>query len=132
MFVTKSTAHCAVVQRSLEVSKNVLTLCKTSIAPRTLFLSTFRSCLLPCLKIFFLIHAAYSQVSETKVKEFSLFTEPLLISIKEWFIFIYHLMIDILTDVHQSQQVSSERLRRTLNWELSPFSDLNLSANYRG
>ena len=33
------------------------------------------------------IHAAYSQVSETKVKEFSLFTEPLLISIKEWFIF---------------------------------------------
>ena len=132
MFVTKSTVHCAVVQRSLEVSKNVLTLCKTSIAPRTLFLSTFRSCLLPCLKIFFLIHAAYSQVSETKVKEFSLFTEPLLISIKEWFIFIYHLMIDILTDVHQSQQVSSERLRRTLNWELSPFSDLNLSANYRG
>ena len=87
MFVTKSTVHCAVVQRSLEVSKNVLTLCKTSIAPRTLFLSTFRSCLLPCLKIFFLIHAAYSQVSETKVKEFSLFTEPLLISIKEWFIF---------------------------------------------
>ena len=132
MFVTKSTVHCAVVQRSLEVSKNVLTLCKTSIAPRTLFLSTFRSCLLPCLKIFFLIHAAYSQVSETKVKEFSLFTEPLLISIKEWFIFIYHLMIDILTDVHQSQQVSSERLRRTSNWELSPFSDLNLSANYRG
>ena len=78
------------------------------------------------------IHAAYSQVSETKVKEFSLFTEPLLISIKEWFIFIYHLMIDILTDVHQSQQVSSERLRRTSNWELSPFSNLNLSANYRG
>ena len=67
-------------------------------------------------------------MSETKVKEFSLFTEPLLISIKEWFIFIYHLMIDILTDVHQSQQVSSERLRRTSNWELSPFSDLNLSA----
>lgn len=132
MFVTKSTVHCAVVQRSLEVSKNVLTLCKTSVAPRTLFLSAFRSCLLPCLKFFFLIHAAYSQVSETKVKEFSLFTEPLLISIKEWFIFIYHLMIDILTDVHQSQQVSSERLRRTSNWELSPFSDLNLSANYRG
>ena len=132
MFVTKSTEHCAVVQRSLEVSKNVLTLCKTSVAPRTLFLSAFRSCLLPCLNFFFLIHAAYSQVSETKVKEFILFTEPLLISIKEWFIFIYHLMIDILTDVHQSQQVSSERLRRTSNWELSPFSDLNLSANYRG
>ena len=84
------------------------------------------------LFVAFVCHAAYSQVSETKVKEFSLFTEPLLISIKEWFIFIYHLMIDILTDVHQSQRVSSERLRRTSNWELSPFSDLNLSANYRG
>lgn len=72
-------------------------------------------------------------MSETKVKELSLFTEPLLISKKKiGLFFIYHLMIDILTDVHQSQQVSSERLRRTSNWELSPFSDLNLSANYRG
>ena len=39
--------------------------------------------------------------------------------------FSYHLMIDTLTDVHQSQQVSSERLRRTsfnLSSEIFNFS----------